>query len=171
MNHRAYIRYVNSMKDRWFVKTSGLGGRQRFAMVKKKKLKEKSNKAPKRILIVEDEEGNITLLVHILEFMFNQRDLKVARDGHEAIRMAYEYYPDLILMDLSLPKLSGWEAVRSLKGNGGFKNTPILALTAHAMVGDKDRALDAGCDDYFSKPIEVDEFVDFMRPYLDGDEF
>jgi CheY-like chemotaxis protein len=80
--------------------------------------------------------------------------------------MAYEEKPDLILMDLGIPKLDGWEVTRSLKSNENFRDVPILAITAHAMIGDREKALAAGCDDYFTKPIEVDEFVDFMRPYL-----
>lgn len=121
---------------------------------------------PKRILIVEDEEANIAVLLNILQLMMEQEQVIVARDGHEGIQMAYEHAPEVILMDLSLPKLDGWEVTRSLKSNPRFKDVPILALTAHAMVGDRDRALKAGCDDYFSKPIEVDEFIQFMRPYL-----
>lgn len=125
-----------------------------------------SDLIPKRILIVEDEEANIAVLLNILELMMQQEQVVVARDGHEGIQMAYEHSPEVILMDLSLPKLDGWEVTRSLKSNPRFKDVPILALTAHAMVGDRDRALKAGCDDYFSKPIEVDEFIQFMRPYL-----
>ena len=125
-----------------------------------------SDLIPKRILIVEDEEANIAVLLNILELMMQQEQVVVARDGHEGIQIAYEHSPEVILMDLSLPKLDGWEVTRSLKSNPRFKDVPILALTAHAMVGDRDRALKAGCDDYFSKPIEVDEFIQFMRPYL-----
>jgi CheY-like chemotaxis protein len=121
---------------------------------------------PKRILIVEDDEHHLTLIRDILEHMLGQRELLVARDGHEAIRMAYQHEPDIILMDLALPRLSGWEATRSLKSNAKFRQTRILAITAHAMVGDRDRALEAGCDDYYPKPIEIDEFVQFIRPYL-----
>ena len=120
----------------------------------------------KRILLVEDEQGNIDVVQNILELMFNQHTLLIARDGHEAIKLAYEEKPDLILMDLGIPKLDGWEVTRSLKSNENFRDTPILAVTAHAMVGDRERAFKAGCDGYFTKPIEVDEFVDFMRPYL-----
>ncbi|TET30869.1 MAG: response regulator [Anaerolineales bacterium] len=120
----------------------------------------------RRILIVEDEEANIAVVRNILEIMLDQDDLLVARDGHEGIKMAYEHDPEIILMDLSLPKLDGWEVVRSLKSNHRFKKVPILALTAHAMVGDREKALEAGCDDYYAKPIEVDEFIHFMRPYL-----
>ena len=120
----------------------------------------------RRILIVEDEEANIAGVRNILEIMLDQDEVLVARDGHEGIKLAYESNPDIILLDLSLPKLDGWEVVRSLKSNPRFKKVPILALTAHAMVGDREKALKAGCDDYYAKPIEVDEFIYFMRPYL-----
>ena len=120
----------------------------------------------RRILIVEDEEANVAVVRNILEIMLDQEEVLVARDGHEGIKLAYEHNPEIILMDLSLPKLDGWEVVRSLKSNPRFKDVPILALTAHAMVGDRDKALEAGCDDYYAKPIEVDEFIHFMRPYL-----
>lgn len=119
-----------------------------------------------RILIVEDEPDNLTLIVHILSFLLKQEDLVTATDGLEAIRVAYDAHPDLILMDLSLPKLTGWEATRSLRVSPQFERTPILALTAHAMVGDKEKALDAGCNGYFSKPIDIDQFILFIQPYL-----
>jgi two-component system cell cycle response regulator DivK len=122
--------------------------------------------APKRILVVEDEEDNLKLITDILEKLMGQVVL-AAVDGHQAIQMAHEHKPDIILMDLSLPKLSGWEATRSLKSTEAFRHIPILALSAHAMVGDRERALAAGCDDYFPKPIDIDAFVEFMRPYLD----
>lgn len=120
----------------------------------------------RRILIVEDDEYTVAALRSILELILGQTDVWVAQDGHEGIRLAYEHPPDLILMDLALPKLDGWEVTRSLRSNPRFKRTPILAVSAHAMVGDREKALAAGCDDYFPKPIEVDEFVRFMRPYL-----
>src|SRR5207302_6304115 len=89
----------------------------------------------KRILIVEDEADNLVLLVHILKFILHEEDLVTAADGHEAMRMAHDTNPDLILMDLTLPKLTGWEATRSLRASQQFKGTTIVALTAHAMVG------------------------------------
>lgn len=121
----------------------------------------------RRILIVEDDDFTVAALRSILELMFGQQDVWIAHDGHEGIRLAYEHPPDLILMDLALPKLDGWEVTRSLRSNPRFKQTPILAVSAHAMVGDREKALAAGCNDYFPKPIEVDEFVRFMRPYLE----
>jgi two-component system cell cycle response regulator DivK len=126
----------------------------------------KLNPGDLRVLIVEDEEANIAVVQQILELMLGIEHVFAARDGHEGIRMAYELEPNLILMDLSLPKLNGWEVTRSLKSNPRFKQVPILALTAHAMVGDREKALEAGCDDYFAKPIEVDEFLAFLQPYL-----
>ncbi len=121
----------------------------------------------RRILIVEDDPFTVAALRSILELMFGQQDVWIAHDGHEGIRLAYEHPPDLILMDLALPKLDGWEVTRSLRSNPRFKQTPILAVSAHAMVGDREKALAAGCNDYFPKPIEVDDFVQFMRPYLE----
>lgn len=121
---------------------------------------------PRRILIVEDDDHNAAVMQDILQIMFGQRQVEVAHDGHEGIRMAYENSPDLILMDLALPKLDGWQVTRSLRSNPRFRKTPILAVTAHAMKGDRERALEAGCSDYLAKPIEVDEFVRFVRPYL-----
>src|SRR5687768_10283750 len=120
---------------------------------------------PKQILVVEDEEDNLTLFNHILERMLGHK-VFVARDGREAIQMAQEHKPDLILMDLTLPRLTGWEATRSLKSMDEFHKTPIVALTAHAMSGDRERAMEAGCDDYFAKPIDVDAFLKFLVPYL-----
>lgn len=121
---------------------------------------------PTRILIVEDEKDNIMVIKHILELLMDQKDLWFASDGHEAMRMAYEHTPDLILLDLTLPKLSGWEVARSLKSDKKFRDIPVLALTAHAMVGDRERAISAGCDDYYAKPIEIDEFISFVKTYL-----
>jgi two-component system cell cycle response regulator DivK len=126
------------------------------------------NEKPKLILLVEDEEKTIDVVKDILEYMFGDHDVRVARNGHDAIRMAFDHKPDIILMDLSLPKLNGWEATRSIKSNEDFHDVPILAVTAHAMVGDRERALEVGCDDYYAKPIEVDKFTSFMRPYLNS---
>ncbi len=119
----------------------------------------------KRVLLVEDEEHILHLLTDLLAITLGQEVL-TATDGIEAIRMAQEHRPDLILMNLTLPKLDGWEAARALKANDELRHIPILAITAHTMVGDRERALEAGCDDYFAKPIDVDAFVEFLRPYL-----
>lgn len=120
----------------------------------------------KRILIVEDEDDNLGAISDIFLFLLNQETLIFARDGHEAIRKVYEAKPDIILLDLSIPKLSGWEVARSLKSDPMLHKIPILALTAHAMVGDKEKAIAAGCDAYFTKPIDIDSFITFIEPYL-----
>jgi two-component system, cell cycle response regulator DivK len=106
-----------------------------------------------RILIVEDNHDNITLLTDILETL--EHTVIQARDGQRGVELATLEQPDLILMDLSLPVVDGWDAVRQIKANPALSHIPIIALTAHAMTGDRERALAAGCDDYLSKPIDL----------------
>ena len=120
-----------------------------------------------RVLVVEDEKDNMDLFCQILEFHGCQ--VLKAEDGREAINMAQSEEPDLILMDLSLPALDGWEATRTIKAIPHLADIPIVALTAHAMVGDRERALQAGCDGYISKPIEVTRFYDDLLEYLTED--
>lgn len=117
-----------------------------------------------RVLVVEDERDNLDLLVQLLTL--HDCEVLTARDGREAIAIAQREVPDLILMDLSLPALSGWEATRTIKGIPALAHIPVIALTAHAMVGDRERALAAGCDDYIPKPIEVVTFFDQVRLHL-----
>lgn len=119
----------------------------------------------KRILLVENEETLRLLLTDLLEIILGL-DVMAATDGIEAIRTAHEYKPDLILMDLDLPRLDGWETTRALKNTEEFHNTPIAAITAHTMVGDRERALASGCDDYFPKPLDIDALVDFIQTNL-----
>ena len=121
---------------------------------------------PKRILIVEDDHSIVDVLLNLFQLVLGQQEIHVARDGCAGVEKAFECEPDLILMDLNLPKLNGWDATRWLKGHPRFERVPILAMTAHTMRGDRERALAAGCNDYYAKPIEVDEFIHFMRPYL-----
>jgi two-component system, cell cycle response regulator DivK len=106
-----------------------------------------------RILIVEDNPDNMTLLTDILETLGHT--VISARDGQQGLELTATEQPDLILMDLSLPVMDGWTAVRQIKANPALKDIPIIALTAHAMAGDRERALAAGCDDYLSKPIDL----------------
>ena len=105
-----------------------------------------------RLLLVEDNEMNQDMLLRRLRGRGYQVEL--ATDGEAAVRAASGMHPDLILMDMSLPVLSGWEATRRIKADERTKAIPILALTAHAMSGDRERALEAGCDDYDTKPID-----------------
>jgi CheY-like chemotaxis protein len=107
----------------------------------------------KRILVVEDHELNMDLLVQLLE---DEYEVLTAMDGAAGIELADRERPDLILMDLSLPVVDGWEATRRIKANDRLNHIPIIALTAHAMVGDADQALACGCDDYLTKPLDED---------------
>lgn len=120
--------------------------------------------ANKRVLVVEDNRDNMTLIVDILESM----DYTVikAEDGQEGVAVATAEQPDLILMDLSLPKMDGWDATRIIKANDDLKQIPIIALTAHAMVGDREKALDAGCNDYLTKPIDIKDLARKLTKYL-----
>ena len=107
----------------------------------------------KTILIVEDVEFNLDLLVQLLE---DDYTILTASDGAASIALAERTRPDLILMDLSLPVIDGWEATRRIKANAALCSIPIIALTAHAMSGDEERARAAGCDDFLTKPIDED---------------
>lgn len=106
-----------------------------------------------KILYVEDDEMNRDMLSRRLERRGFQ--MVLALDGDQGISMAMSEAPDLILMDLSLPVIDGWEATRRLKASPQTRAIPIIALTAHAMAGDRQKAIEAGCDDYDSKPIEL----------------
>ena len=106
-----------------------------------------------RLLLVEDDEGSRDgLSRHLRRKGF---EVLVAADGRQGIEAAQAEAPDLVLMDMSLPLIDGWEATRQLKALPEFKAIPIIALTAHAMSGDREKALEAGCDDYDTKPIEL----------------
>lgn len=117
----------------------------------------------KTILIVEDVEFNLDLLVQLLEDNYT---ILTASDGAAGIELAERTCPDLILMDLSLPVIDGWEATRRLKANARLRHVPIIALTAHAMSGDEEKAKAAGCDDYLSKPIDEDLLFAKLQTFL-----
>jgi two-component system, cell cycle response regulator DivK len=106
-----------------------------------------------KILLVEDNEMNRDMLARRLQR--RGFEVVVAVDGLQGLALAGAEAPDVILMDMSLPELDGWEATRRLKGAPATRSIPVIALTAHAMSGDRDRALAAGCDDYETKPIEL----------------
>jgi CheY-like chemotaxis protein len=117
-----------------------------------------------KILLVEDNEMNRDMLSRRL----TRRGFSIimAVDGEQAVAVAQAERPDLILMDLSLPIVDGWEAARRLKAAEATKHIPIIALTAHAMSGDREKAMSAGCDDYDTKPIEMPRLLDKMNALL-----
>ena len=109
--------------------------------------------SPRKLLLVEDNEMNRDILTRRLKR--RGYHVVVAADGEEGVAMAQTEAPDLILMDMSLPVLDGWEATRRLKSLPQTRSIPVIALTAHAMRGDREKALKAGCDDYDTKPIQL----------------
>ena len=117
-----------------------------------------------KILLVEDDEVNRQLLARRLER--RGFEVIVARDGREAVDRAGAEAPDLVLMDMSMPVLDGWEASRRLKAAPATRTIPIIALTAHAMAGDRAKALEAGCDDYDTKPVELPRLLEKMQALL-----
>lgn len=122
--------------------------------------------APKTVLLVEDSEDNRGIVRELAEWM--EFELLEAGNGEEGVRMARESLPHLILMDLSLPVLNGWEATRLLKADDTTKHIPVVALTAHAMHGDEAKAREAGCDAYVTKPISIPHFQAMLEQMLDG---
>lgn len=120
----------------------------------------------KRILIVEDNEMNRDVLSRRL--VRRGYDVLLALDGPHGLAMAAMHGPDLILMDLGLPEIDGWECARRLKADDTTRHIPIIALTAHAMVGDRQKALDAGCDEFDTKPIDFVGLLNKMDRLLEG---
>ena len=114
-----------------------------------------------KILYVEDNDDNADILNRRLGRLGFQ--IVIATDGVQALEMVAEEKPDLILMDLSLPVMDGWEATRRLKAAAETKHIPVIALTSHAMVGEREKALAAGCDDFDTKPVELARLVGKIR--------
>ncbi|MFL5381554.1 MAG: response regulator [Longimicrobiaceae bacterium] len=117
-----------------------------------------------RILLVEDNEMNRDMLSRRLERKGYQVVLAV--DGQSGVEMAASHAPDLVLMDMSLPVLDGWEATRRLKADPATRRIPVIALTAHAMSSDREKALEAGCDEYDTKPIELPRLLGKIEALL-----
>jgi two-component system, cell cycle response regulator DivK len=117
-----------------------------------------------KILLVEDNEMNRDMLSRRLERRGYQ--IVMALDGQQGVDLARAEKPDLILLDMSLPVLDGWEAARQLKGGNDTRAIPLIALTAHAMSGDREKALEAGCDDYDTKPIDLNRLLGKMEVLL-----
>lgn len=117
----------------------------------------------KKVLVVEDVDMNRELMVQLLE---DRYEVIEAANGQDGVEAAERERPGLILMDLSLPVMNGWEATRRLKANPELKSIPVIALTAHAMKGDRETALAAGCDDYLVKPLDEDELMEKIARFL-----
>lgn len=117
-----------------------------------------------KILLVEDNEMNRDMLSRRLERKGHQ--ILIAIDGAEGVSLAQSEFPDLILMDMSLPVVDGWQATRTLKANPQTQVIPIIALTAHAMSGDREKCLEVGCDDYDTKPIEFPRLLGKIQALL-----
>lgn len=117
-----------------------------------------------KILLVEDNEMNRDMLSRRLER--KGYSIVMAVDGEEGVQKASSENPDLILMDMSLPKIDGWEATRRIKANDATKTIPVIALTAHAMAGDREKALSAGCNDFDTKPVELSRLLGKIESFL-----
>jgi two-component system, cell cycle response regulator DivK len=124
---------------------------------------ERSNMA-KTILIVEDNELNMKLFHDLLE-AHNYNTLQT-RDGNDALALAREHKPDLILMDIQLPGVSGLEVTRQIKADDDLKSIPVVAVTAFAMKGDEDRIREGGCEAYIAKPIRIDELISTVQQFI-----
>ena len=119
-----------------------------------------------KILLVEDQEMNRDMLSRRLKK--RGYEVEIAVDGAEGVEKAKAALPDLILMDMSLPVMDGWEATRILKSDGATRSVPVVALTAHAMSTDREKALEAGCDAYETKPVELPRLIETMEKLLQG---
>ena len=119
-----------------------------------------------RLLLVEDNEMNRDMLSRRL--MRKGYEVVIAVDGQQGVTMAASEKPDLILMDMSLPVIDGWTATRQIKDDQALSAIPIIALTAHAMEPDRDKALEAGCDDYDTKPVNLERLLEKINQLLDS---
>jgi CheY-like chemotaxis protein len=117
-----------------------------------------------RVLLVEDNEMNRDMLSRRLKKKGFEVDM--ALDGAQGVEMARKGAYDIVLMDMSLPVIDGWEATRQLRAAPETRDIPVIALTAHAMAGDRDKAMDAGCSDYDTKPIEIERLLGKMQALL-----
>jgi two-component system, cell cycle response regulator DivK len=117
-----------------------------------------------KILYVEDNEMNRDMLSRRL--IRRGYDVAIAVDGDQGVTMAQSEKPDLVLMDMSLPVIDGWEATRRIKSSDETRHLPVIGLTAHAMAGDREKALEAGCDDYDTKPIELERLIGKIEALL-----
>lgn len=119
-----------------------------------------------KLLLVEDNEMNRDMLSRRL--LRRGYEIVMAVDGGQGVEMAGSELPALILMDMSLPVIDGWEATRRIKAAEATRHIPVIGLTAHAMAGDREKAIEAGCDDYDTKPVELDRLIGKIEALLPG---
>ena len=119
-----------------------------------------------KVLIVDDEPDNLSVVADVLEFY--GMSVKTARDGEAGLGILQSYMPTLILLDLSMPKMDGWEMLKRVKAEQALQTVPVVALTAHAMPGDRKRVYDAGFDGYLTKPIAVPTLLQDLRAALES---
>ena len=117
-----------------------------------------------KVLLVEDNEMNRDMLSRRL--IRRGFDVVFAVDGKQGVDLARSEKPDIILMDMSLPVMDGWQATRCVKSDDATRSVPVIGLTAHAMSGDREKAIEAGCDDYDTKPVEIDRLIGKMERLL-----
>src|SRR5580700_3190727 len=117
-----------------------------------------------KVLLVEDNEMNRDMLSRRL--IRRGFEVVFAVDGQQGVELAKSERPDIILMDMSLPVIDGWEATRRIKSDDAIKSVPVIGLSAHAMAGDREKAIEAGCDDYDSKPVELERLIGKMEKLL-----
>lgn len=120
----------------------------------------------KRILVIEDNDQNIYMITYLLEHA--GFEVLQARDGRSGIELALAQRPDLIILDIQLPEMDGYEVARQLRGLPDVGDTPVVAVTSYAMAGDKERILEAGCTDYLEKPIDTETFVRSVARHIDA---
>ena len=120
-----------------------------------------------KVLYVEDNDDNIYMLKMRLELL-DEFEVLTAEDGEKGCEMAAAERPDIVLMDLEMPGIDGWEATRRLKSNPATRDIPVIALSAHALAGSREKALAAGCDEFDTKPVEFDRLVAILRRVLAG---
>ena len=113
-----------------------------------------------KVLLVEDNEANRDMLARRLQR--RGFDVVFAVDGAEGVAKSKTEHPDIVLMDMSLPVMNGWEATRAIKADATTNHIPVVALTAHSMAGDREKAMEAGCDDYDTKPVELQRLLEKM---------
>jgi CheY-like chemotaxis protein len=120
-----------------------------------------------KVLYIEDNDDNVYMLKMRLELL-DEFEVLTATDGEKGCEMAAAERPDIVLMDLEMPGIDGWEATRRLKSNPDTRDIPVIALSAHALAGSREKALAAGCDEFDTKPVEFDRLVATLRRVLAG---